>query len=96
MDASKNTPCPSLAPIVVEILLGLGFSPKRLQRRAGLCFLKKPHLSAPKPTDSVTYFHKKIPKTIIGIRDFVYLKWNGLQLKCFFRIVIAKQLHWIF
>jgi hypothetical protein len=69
----------------VEILLGLGFSPKRLlrqfaiarvQRRAGLCFLKKPHLSAPKPTDSVTYFHKKIPKTSIGIWDFVYLKWN--------------------
>jgi hypothetical protein len=43
---------------------------------SGTLFPEKPHLSAPKPTDSVTYFHKKIPKTSSGIWDFVYLKWN--------------------
>jgi hypothetical protein len=64
--------------------------------KSGTLLPEKPYLPAPKLTDSVTYFHKKIPKTSIGIWDFVYLKWNGLQLKCFFRIVIAKQLHWIF
>jgi len=37
----KEANCGSLAPIVVEILCGLGFSPQRLQRIAGPLFLKK-------------------------------------------------------
>jgi len=95
MDASKNAPCPSLAPNAVEILMARG-SGHKIVTESGSLLPEKPHLSAPKLTESVTYFHKKIPKTSTGIWDFVYLKWNGLQLKRFFRIVIAKQLHWIF
>ena len=44
----KESNCGSLAPIEVEILCGLGFSPQRLQRIAGPLFLKKPILCAPK------------------------------------------------